>query len=115
MEKIYKMRTKQKRVFTEQERKNQNSPKYRQRKIAWRLRNREKRRAQRQRHYDKTKIIAEVTKRRPTGVPSRPWTEDECEAILTWDLCTEREIGKHFNRSVHAIQQKRYQLKKENQ
>ena len=108
------MSTKHKRVFTEQERKNQNDPKYQERKYKYRRDDPEYRRQARQKYYDKTKIIGEIKPRRPTGVPCRPWTEEECEAILTWDMCTDREIGKHLNRSVNAIQEKRRKLKKEN-
>ena len=86
-------------------------------KLAWRHRNPENRRLQRQRHYDKTKIVEKKTKRRPTGVPHRPWTQEDI-SILTDPICvafagTDRRLGLFLNRSVHAIQQKRYQLKSE--
>jgi hypothetical protein len=90
-----------------------NDPKYDERISRYRRENPEYRKQARQKYYDKTKVVAEITKRRPTGVPHRPWTKYECDAILNWDMCTDREIGKHFNRSVHAIQEKRRKLKKE--
>lgn len=60
----------------------------------------------RRRNYRKTR--ATESKR---GATHRPWSQEEIDAILTWDLCTDKEISKHFNRSVQAIQQKRYLLK----
>lgn len=83
--------------------------------VPWRKRNPDKRRASRQRHYDKTKVVTEKTKRRPTGVPHRPWPNEEISIIIDpicHALFTDRETSKALNRSVHAIQQKRYQLKR---
>jgi hypothetical protein len=85
-------------------------------KLAWRHRNPEKRRAQRQRHYDKTKIVTKPTKIRPTGVPHRVWTEYEINFMCaSMHICTDRSIAKELNRSVHAIQQKRYKLRRQNE
>lgn len=99
-----------KRVFTSTEIKNQNIKKYNKRKKIYRRHCPEYRKQARQKYYDKTKIRDEATRRRPTGIPHRIWTDEECKAILSWDMCTDREIGKHLNRSVHAIQQKRHIL-----
>ena len=81
-------------------------------KLAWRKRNPAKRRAQRQRHYDKTKVVADIKKRRPTGVPHRPWTHADDFYVL-WCHWPDRWTAKWINRSVHAIQERRRKLKKE--
>lgn len=84
-------------------------------KLAWRLRNPDKRRKQRQRHYDKTKFLIDKTKRRPTGVPHRPWDQYEINLITSnhFISVSDRELSRVLNRSVHAIQQKRLTLKRE--
>lgn len=72
-------------------------------------------------NYDRTKII-EKARRRPTGVPHRPWEEFEDKAILEMDMpkpkkhkiwfpATDRELSGLMSRSVRAIQQRRYVLK----
>ena len=83
-------------------------------KLAWRKRNPAKRRAQRQRHYDKTKVVAEIKKRRPTGVPHRRWTQQEDELLFNhyFSNWTDKEIGQWINRSVHAIQERRRKIKR---
>ena len=78
-------------------------------KLAWRKRNPAKRRAQRQRHYDKTKVVADIKKRRPTGVPHRPWTHAQ-EFLVLHSPLTDRELAVILNRSCHAIQQRRFTL-----
>lgn len=95
------MSIKAKRVFTPKEIKNQNSNKYSNRKKKYRIRRKDIRNKSRKENYKSTR--PEIRKR-------REWTPEECDAILNWDMCTDKEIGLHFNRSVQAIQQKRYKL-----
>lgn len=95
--------------------------KHNKQKIAWRKRNPKKRNAQRQRHYDKTKVMSDKTNRRPTGVPHRTWTGiEDALIILKESLChgvylsvTDRQLSRSLHRSVHAIQERRRKLKKE--
>lgn len=72
----------------------------------------------RKRNYDRSKIIS-VAKRRPTGIKHKIWTHDEDDLIVDNDIKklsgfqTDRHLSIHLERSVQAIQQRRYKLKKE--
>ena len=70
----------------------------------YRLNHVENRNKARKANYDKSK---------PKKRTNRPWTEWEDMEITTWFvLRTDKELSKEINRSVQAIQQRRYLLKR---
>lgn len=75
---------------------------YMNRSNKWRRENKKYRNSRRKANYDKTK--------KPRN--NREWTEYEVLMLLTPSMGHDRELAEHFNRSVQAIQSKRYQLKR---
>ncbi len=72
---------------------------------AWRKKHKSIRNFNRQKNYRSS---------RPQGPRRhRPFSDVEIDLILDPGKCTDRMIGEIFNRSVQAIQTKRYSLKKE--
>ncbi len=75
------------------------------RKREFRLKNKDYRNKHRKTNYAKS---------RPDVRKHRTWTEEEIYSLNNWETCSDRELANHWNRSVQAIQQKRYELKKIN-
>ena len=54
------------------------------------------------------------SKSRPSLRRNRPWSPYELQYLAVWtNAWSDRKIARDLDRSVQAIQQKRYQLKKE--
>lgn len=92
-----------KRIFTPQERKNQNLNKYRLRKKNFRLKNKKIRNNQRSRNYLKS---------RPKVRHNWPWFSGEDWLIMSGAV-KDRALAECLERSVQAIQQRRYVLNRD--
>lgn len=92
-----------KRVFTAAEKKNQNSIKYNLRKKKYRLANKLIRNKSRKNNYSKTK---------PKCRHHRSWTQEEIMYLNRDAIIPDTVRSIIINRSVQAIQQKRYKIKK---
>lgn len=80
-----------------------NDQKYKARKKEYRLENTEKRNEQRKNNYASS---------RPPGPPRKVrWTDHQCTTILHPSCYSDRELAEAWNRSVQAIQHKRWKLK----
>lgn len=78
----------------------------------WRKANPKYRNARRKSNYTKSRPPAEIKKRRISGVKHRPWTSYELIFFsINRDLIKDRDLAILLNRSVQAIQQKRYLIK----